>query len=93
MGNMVDAYKFAQDTKLEGFEAWEVRLKLASLIKMNVKLAGKQALSKREQKVGFSVFEIGGFMAALFDFKWDESDAFVLAFVTRIKQEIEPKFK
>lgn len=91
-GSMVDAYQFAMQVRDNGFEPWECRLKIASLVKLNVKLAGKVALSKKEIKASFTVFEIGGFMAALSDFKWDESDGFVLGFVARLKQEIEPKF-
>lgn len=90
-GSVVDAYKDVLMRRDDDLDLWGLRLKVASLVKLNVKLAGKIALSKREQKMSFSVLELGGFMSALSDFKWDESDAYVLAFVQRLRQSIEPK--
>lgn len=90
-GNLVVAYSDILMRRDYELDLWGIRLKMASLVKLNVKLAGKIALSKREQKMTFSILEIGGFMSGLTDFKWDESDSYLLAFVQRLRQSIEPK--
>ena len=71
---------------------WSTRLVIASLVKLNSKLASKLALYKKESKVSFSIFDFGGFMAGLTYFKWDEPNPYAMMFIERLKQEIEPKF-
>lgn len=89
---MISHYDLVGAAKSSANEPWAARLKMATLRLMKQRIDTKLVAIKTPSKVSFPISEICAFMDGLRHGDLSSSGPYILGFVSRIKQEIEPKF-
>jgi hypothetical protein len=89
---MISHYDLVGAAKNGAKEPWAGRLKMAVLRLMKERIDTKLVAIKTPSKVSFPVAEICAFLDGLSHCNLESSGPYILSFVSRLKQEIEPKF-
>jgi hypothetical protein len=89
---MISHYNLVGADRSTANEPWAVRLKMATLRLMKQRIDTKLSAIKTPSKVSFPISEICAFMDGLRHGDLNSTGPYILGLVSRLKQEIEPKF-